>query len=99
ERPGVIYRCPVSVEEHPPSTEVPGIDPDALAACLAVLARVESLPPEHPDAVAIRRATGRIFKEVKRARRIERRDAITAADRAVVEATATGSPQRIDDET
>jgi NAD(P)-dependent dehydrogenase (short-subunit alcohol dehydrogenase family) len=89
----------VTVDEHPPAAEVPGIDPGELAECLRVLALAEALPPEHPDAIAIRRATGRIFKEVKRARRIERRDAITASDRAVVEATATGSPQRIDDET
>jgi NAD(P)-dependent dehydrogenase (short-subunit alcohol dehydrogenase family) len=75
------------------------IDPDDLAICLRVLAQSEQLPPEHPDAVAIRLATGRIFKAVKRARREERRDAISAADRAVVAATATGSPQRIDDET
>ncbi len=77
----------------------PGIDPDELAQCLRVLAQAEALPPEHPDAVAVRRATGRIFKAVKKARRDERREAINAADRAVVAATATGSPQRIDDET
>ncbi|MDP9093303.1 MAG: SDR family NAD(P)-dependent oxidoreductase [Actinomycetota bacterium] len=81
------------------STPEPGLDPDDLATCLRVLAQAETLPPEHPDAVTIRRATGRIFKAVKRARRIERRDAISSADRAVVAATATGSPQRIDDET
>lgn len=75
------------------------IDPDELATCLKVLAQSEQLPPEHPDAVAIRRATGRIFKTVKKARREQRRDAISAADRSVVAATATGSPQRIDDET
>ena len=75
------------------------IDPADLATCLRVLAQTEDLPPEHPDAVAVRRATGRIFKTVKKARRDERRDAINAADRAVVHATATGSPQRIDDET
>ena len=75
------------------------IDPDELATCLKVLAQSEELPPEHPDAVAIRRATGRIFKTVKKARREQRRDAISAADRSVVAATATGSPQRIDDET
>jgi NAD(P)-dependent dehydrogenase (short-subunit alcohol dehydrogenase family) len=75
------------------------IDPDELAQCLRVLALAETLPPEHPDAVAVRRATGRIFKAVKKARRDERREAINAADRAVVAATATGSPQRIDDET
>ena len=76
-----------------------GIDPDDLAQCLRVLAQAEALPPEHPDAIAVRRATGRIFKAVKKARRDERREAINAADRAVVAATATGSPQRIDDET
>jgi NAD(P)-dependent dehydrogenase (short-subunit alcohol dehydrogenase family) len=75
------------------------IDPDELALCLRVLAEAEQLPPEHPDAVAVRRATGRLFKAVKKARRDERREAINAADRAVVAATATGSAQRIDDET
>jgi len=85
--------------EYPPSGEHPGLDPGRLALCLQVLAQVEALPPEHPDAVAIRRATGRIFKMVKQARRTARRDAISAADRAVVAATATGSPQRVDDET
>ena len=75
------------------------IDPIALAAALEVIRQSESLPPEHPDAVAIRRATARIFKNVKNVRRAERRDAISFADKAVVAATATGSPQRIDDET
>lgn len=76
-----------------------GIDPDDLALCLRVLAQTEALPPEHPDAVLVRRATAKIFKGVKNARRAQRRDAISAADRAVVAATATGSPGRIDDET
>ena len=47
----------------------------------------------------MRRATAQIFKSVKNARRAAQRDAISAADRAVVAATATGSPDRIDDET
>jgi NAD(P)-dependent dehydrogenase (short-subunit alcohol dehydrogenase family) len=85
----------VEADEH----DTPGLDPDDLATCLRVIAAAEALPPEHPDAVEIRRATARIFKHVKQARRIERRDAIIAADRAVIAATATGSPQRIDDET
>ena len=75
------------------------IDADEPTICLKVLSQVEKLPPDDPDAVAIRRATAGIFKEVKRARRIARRDAISAADQAVVAATATGSPQRVDDET
>jgi NAD(P)-dependent dehydrogenase (short-subunit alcohol dehydrogenase family) len=76
-----------------------GIDPTDLEACLRVLAAVDELPTEHPDAVAVRRATARIFKSVKERRRSERRAAVTAADRAVIEATATGAPGRIDDET
>ncbi len=78
---------------------VDAIDPAELALALRVIRQSESLPPEHPDAVAVRRATARIFKNVKNARRAERRDAISEADKAVVAATATGSPQRIDDET
>ena len=75
------------------------IDPEKLSTCLQVLSEVESLPPEHPDAVAVRRATAGIFKAVKQARRHAKRDAIATADRAVIAATATGAPGRIDDET
>ncbi|MEH3132726.1 MAG: SDR family NAD(P)-dependent oxidoreductase [Mycolicibacterium neoaurum] len=75
------------------------IDPDKLATCLQVLADVEGLPPEHPDAVAVRRATAGIFKSVRKARRAAKRDEVAAADRAVIAATATGAPGRIDDET
>src|ERR1700742_1853038 len=67
--------------------------------CLQVLADIESLPPEHPDAVAVRRATAGIFKSVKKARRHAKRDAVAAADQAVIAVTATGAPGRIDDET
>jgi NAD(P)-dependent dehydrogenase (short-subunit alcohol dehydrogenase family) len=90
---------PTTSNAEAPTISAEGIDPMELARCLQVLAQVETLSPEHPDAVAVRRATGRLFKQVKKARRIERRDAISAADRAVLAATATGSPQRIDDET
>ena len=76
-----------------------GIDPERLAIALRVLAEVEQLPTEHPDAVAVRRATGRLFKTVKQQRRAERRAAIRANDDAVTAATATGAPGRIDDET
>jgi NAD(P)-dependent dehydrogenase (short-subunit alcohol dehydrogenase family) len=76
-----------------------GVDPERLATCLAVLAEVEALPVDHPDAVAVRRATAGVFKTVKLRRRRERRDAVLAADRAVTAATATGAPDRIDDET
>jgi NAD(P)-dependent dehydrogenase (short-subunit alcohol dehydrogenase family) len=75
------------------------IDPAELDVCLRVLAQLEELPTEHPDAVRVRRATAKIFKSVKTRRRADKRAAVVDADRAVTEATATGSPQRIDDET
>ncbi|MEV4348864.1 SDR family NAD(P)-dependent oxidoreductase [Actinoplanes sp. NPDC049596] len=75
------------------------VDPERLALCLAVLAEVESLPVEHPDAVAVRRATAGLYKTAKLQRRRDRRDAILENDRSVTEATATGAPGRIDDET
>jgi NAD(P)-dependent dehydrogenase (short-subunit alcohol dehydrogenase family) len=82
------------VTEHPPS-----IDPDQLATCLAVLAQLDELPVEHPDAVAVRQATARIFRSVKERRRAERRAAVAAADAAVLASTATAAPGRVDDET
>ncbi|MGV9882233.1 SDR family NAD(P)-dependent oxidoreductase [Streptomyces sp. NPDC003006] len=77
----------------------PGIDPDRLAVCLSVLDELDKLDVDHPDAVAVRRATAGIYRTVKQRRRQERRAAKTAHDRAVTEATATGSAERIDDET
>ena len=75
------------------------INPEELAACLRVLARLGELPVEHPDAVAVRQATASVFKTVKERRRAERRAAILANDDAVTAATATGAPGRLDDET
>jgi NAD(P)-dependent dehydrogenase (short-subunit alcohol dehydrogenase family) len=75
------------------------IDADDLRICLEVLARVDELPVEHPDAVAVRRATARIFKSVKERRRAARRAAASAQDRAVLASTATAAPGRVDDET
>jgi len=77
----------------------PEIDPADLQTCLRVLADAEALPEDHPDAVAVRRATARLFKTVKLRRRAQRRAAVLAADDAVTAATATGAPGRIDDET
>ncbi|WP_433554113.1 SDR family NAD(P)-dependent oxidoreductase [Micromonospora zamorensis] len=76
-----------------------GIDRSRLEACLSVFEALEALPSDHPDVVRVQRATARLYKVIKQRRREERRDAILAADRAVTEATATGAPGRIDDET
>ncbi|MGW1376290.1 SDR family NAD(P)-dependent oxidoreductase [Streptomyces sp. NPDC002446] len=76
-----------------------GIDSERMAVCLSVLEELDALPLDHPDAIAIRRATAGIYRKVKQRRRQERRAAKTANDRAVTAATATGAPGRIDDET
>ncbi len=79
----------------PPS----GIDPGRLATCLSVLRELDGLPVEHDDAVRVREATAAVFKAVKLRRRKQRQDAAVAADLLVTAATATGAPDRIDDET
>ena len=76
-----------------------GIDPDDLATTLRVLSELHEIDNEHPDFIAVRHATAAMFKAVKRVRRKEIRDAIAEADKAVVARTATGAPDRIDDET
>ncbi|MDI9895837.1 SDR family NAD(P)-dependent oxidoreductase [Rhodococcus sp. IEGM 1381] len=75
------------------------IDPTDLETCLRVLQQAADLDKNHPDSIAVQRASGALFKDLKRARRVAARNAVNAADRAVVAATATGSPDRIDDET
>ena len=79
--------------------EPPRIDPGRLSTALEVLRELDNLPIDHPDATAVRRATGRVFKQVKARRRQDRRAAQLAHDARVTAATATGAPGRIDDET
>ncbi len=76
-----------------------GVDPDRLATALAVFRELDDLPHDHPDAVAVRRATARLFKTVKEKRRRDARETQLAHDAAVTAATATAAPGRIDDET
>jgi NAD(P)-dependent dehydrogenase (short-subunit alcohol dehydrogenase family) len=97
ERRKLVVDCPAP--ESPATMWPMEIDPEDLARCLDVLARVEHLPVEHPDAIAVRRATAGVFKSIKERRRAERRAAVAAADHAVLSRTATAAPGRIDDET
>jgi NAD(P)-dependent dehydrogenase (short-subunit alcohol dehydrogenase family) len=78
---------------------MPDIDPADLETALRVLQQAGELDQDDPTYVALRRATGGFFKDAKRVRRLKKREAEAAADRAVVELTATGSASRIDDET
>ncbi|MEU3307013.1 SDR family NAD(P)-dependent oxidoreductase [Nocardiopsis sp. NPDC055551] len=76
-----------------------GIDPEELRRCLEVLAKAETLPPDHEDSLTLQRATSGLFKAVKERRRKERRAAEKLHDSSVMAATATAAPDRIDDET
>nr|WP_255633417.1 SDR family NAD(P)-dependent oxidoreductase [Demequina sp. TTPB684] len=70
-----------------------------MAVALRVLGQLHEVGEDHPDFVAVRHATSRMVKAVKQTRRRDKRAAIAQADGAVVAATATGAPDRIDDET
>ena len=76
-----------------------GIDPARLRVAPDVLRELDDLDPDHPDAIALRRATAHVYKSVKLRRRSGKRASITAADEAVTNLTATGAKDRIDDET
>jgi NAD(P)-dependent dehydrogenase (short-subunit alcohol dehydrogenase family) len=76
-----------------------GIDPERLRVALEVIEELDALDPEHPDSVAMRRATAHLYKSVKIRRRSERQARVTAEDEAVTNLTATGASDRIDDET
>jgi NAD(P)-dependent dehydrogenase (short-subunit alcohol dehydrogenase family) len=86
-------------QPRPPDAGTEAIAEEDLATCLRVLAALDALPTEHPDAVRVRRATASVFKSVKERRRAARRAEVAAADDAVTAATATAAPGRIDDET
>ncbi|MCW4466420.1 SDR family NAD(P)-dependent oxidoreductase [Glutamicibacter sp. MNS18] len=89
--------------EHPPAADPVGENEPftaaELATALKVLGVVHRLEATDERHIAVRRATANMFKAAKRYRKSQKRAAITAADRAVIERTATGSPTRLDDET
>ncbi|QGN57830.1 SDR family NAD(P)-dependent oxidoreductase [Nostocoides sp. HKS02] len=77
----------------------PGIDPDDLATALRVLEQLAEIDGDHPDIQTVKRATGRMYKRVRKARRREAKQPEIDHDEAIIAKTATGSPMRIDDET
>lgn len=86
-------------DTSPATSQSTAIDPDELEIALRVIDAASSLDPEDPAYIALRRQTGKLYKDVKRQSRKEKRQRIADADRAVVAATATGAADRIDDET
>jgi NAD(P)-dependent dehydrogenase (short-subunit alcohol dehydrogenase family) len=93
----------IDAAEHqantPETPDTHDVDPADLATFLQVVEQIGALPQGHPLHDVARRATAQLYKAAKKNRRAAKRDAISAADRAVIHATATGSPGRIDDET
>ncbi len=89
--------------EHDAAPFGPGIEPDDLATTLRVLGMLHELPAGHPDIETVKRAAATMRNRVRKARRTEarqqEREPLLEADRAVLASTATGSPDRIDDET
>jgi NAD(P)-dependent dehydrogenase (short-subunit alcohol dehydrogenase family) len=85
--------------DEPQFSDAASIDPAELETVLKVLRELSDFDEEHPDFITVRQATAKFFKAVKKERRLDRRARIAEADRAVVASTATGAPDRIDDET
>ena len=73
---------------------MPSIDPTELETTLKVLSQLADIDEEHPDFVAVRRATAKMFKAVKKTRRLEKRAEIAEADRSVIAATVLVDARR-----
>jgi NAD(P)-dependent dehydrogenase (short-subunit alcohol dehydrogenase family) len=82
---------------HP--DDLPQLDPDDLATALRVLEQLPRLDPDDPAIQTVKRATGRMYKQIRKARRREAKRPQVEHDEALLARTATGSPMRIDDET
>ena len=96
-------RRTLPVDVHPtdndPDDFGPGIDPDDLATVLRVLESLPGLEAGHPHLQTVKRATRRMYKQVRKTRRREAKQPQIDHDDAILARTATGSPMRIDDET
>ena len=58
---------------EPTTAPLDRIDPDDLATALRVLEQLPDLDADHPDIETVKRATGRMYKRVRKARRREAR--------------------------
>ncbi|MGL5406537.1 MAG: SDR family NAD(P)-dependent oxidoreductase [Propionibacteriaceae bacterium] len=80
-------------------TEQPSINPDDFATAIRVLEELGKLEPDHPDQVVMKQAHNRMTRAIRASRRRVIKQPLIDADAAVIALTATGSDQRIDDET
>ncbi|GAA4531296.1 SDR family NAD(P)-dependent oxidoreductase [Brachybacterium paraconglomeratum] len=79
--------------------ESPELTAEEIATALRVLRHAPAMPDDDADLVAIKRASRNFEKKLAKTRRGVKTWAQRKEDRAVIAATATGSPLRIDDET
>ncbi|MEO6998730.1 MAG: SDR family NAD(P)-dependent oxidoreductase [Terracoccus sp.] len=86
-------------EAHLIAGPSPRLDPEDVATALRVLAAGPALGRDDPDFETLKRAASLFYKRMKKDRRNAKTWAERKADRQVIEATATGSRLRIDDET
>ncbi len=75
------------------------LDPQDLETTLRVLAQLADLEPDDPAIQLVKRASSRMYKHIRKHRRRDAKQPQIDHDEAVLAATATGSPLRIDDET
>src|SRR5665811_2125800 len=85
EQAGHMTRAQTPVTTPAPGDpESPGLDAADLAVFLRVVDELIALPHDHPHQAVARRATSSLFKAVKKQRRTEKREVISAAgDRLV----------------
>lgn len=96
-----VYHRPVKIQPGRPSDDAfgPGIAPDDMATTMRVLDELAALELEHPDQIAFKQAVNRMNRTIRHRRKRVVRQPIEDHDNAILELTATGSPERIDDET
>ena len=75
------------------------LDPEELAIALRVIEALPDLPADDPAIQAVKRASSRMYKHIRKNRRREAKAPQIEHDEEILARTATGSPMRIDDET
>ena len=95
-----VCRHATDIQSHVPSeSEAHGLDPDDLETTLRVLAQLDTMDDDHPHFVAVRRATAKMFKAAKQARRSSPRTRSPPPTARSSPPPPPAPPDRIDDET
>ena len=76
-----------------------GIAPERFQTAIEVLEELTQLDVDHPDQVRMKAACNRFNRAIRSERKRLEREPIETHDNGILSLTATGSPERIDDET